>query len=86
MVRGDLMVPVHWGLFDLSLHGWTEPAERVRAAASRAGIEVVFPRPGESVVPGASSPAWWPELPWQTVEVAPAVSSGLPDSVLALIP
>ncbi|WP_424521163.1 MBL fold metallo-hydrolase, partial [Rubrivirga sp.] len=33
MVRGELMVPVHWGLFDLALHGWTEPAERVRAAA-----------------------------------------------------
>ena len=27
MVGGNVMVPVHWGLFDLALHGWTEPAE-----------------------------------------------------------
>ncbi len=87
MVRGGLMVPVHWGLFDLALHGWTEPAERVRAAAERAGVEVAFPRPGESVtLDSASSRAWWPDLPWETAAEAPAVSSGLPDSVLALIP
>ena len=27
MVGGNVMIPVHWGLFDLALHGWTEPAE-----------------------------------------------------------
>ena len=87
MVRGGLMVPVHWGLFDLALHGWTEPAERVRAAATRAGVRVAFPRPGESItLERASSRAWWPDLSWETAAEAPAVSSGLPDSVRALIP
>ncbi|MEM6288966.1 MAG: MBL fold metallo-hydrolase [Bacteroidota bacterium] len=82
-----LMVPVHWGMFDLALHGWTEPAERVRAAAAAVGVRTVTPRPGESVTP-ASEPAapWWPSLPWRTAAEAPAVSTGLPDSVLALIP
>ena len=37
LVRGDVMLPVHWGLFDLALHGWTEPVERVLAAAQRGG-------------------------------------------------
>ena len=84
---GGVLVPVHWSLFDLALHGWTEPAERVRAAAERAGVSVAFPRPGESVTPEAfpASP-WWPAVPWETAAEAPAVSSGLADSVLALIP
>lgn len=36
-VGGAVMLPVHWGLFDLALHGWTEPMERVVAAAQKAG-------------------------------------------------
>ena len=88
--RGEargVLVPVHWGLFDLALHGWTEPAERIRVAAERAGVAVAFPRPGESVTP-ASFPTepWWPAVPWETAAQAPAVSSGLSDSLRALIP
>ena len=84
---GGLLVPVHWGLFDLALHGWTEPAERVRVAAEAAGVVAAFPRPGESVTP-ADYPAepWWPALPWETASEAPALSTGLPDSVRALVP
>ena len=87
MVRGGLLVPVHWGLFDLSLHGWTEPAERIRIAAKAAGVRTAFPRPGESLTlddlaPGSPSTApWWPELPWETAAEAPVVSSGLPADV-----
>ena len=78
MVRGRLMVPVHWGLFDLALHGWTEPAERVRAAAEAAGVSVAFPRPGESVTLGeAPAEPWWPAVPWQSAAEAPVRSSGL---------
>ena len=78
LVRGGLLVPVHWGLFDLSLHGWTEPAERIRTAAEAADVTVAFPRPGESVTLGEDPAApWWPDVPWQTADEAPIVSSGL---------
>ncbi len=79
LVRGDVMLPVHWGLFDLALHGWTEPIERVLVAASKAGVRVATPRPGERVEPGALLPQseWWPSIAWQTVEQAPAWSSGV---------
>lgn len=81
MVRGDLMIPVHWGLFDLALHGWTEPIERVLAAARSAGVSVSTPRPGDSVEPGAVDASvatrWWPQVPWQTAEQAPVTSSHL---------
>ncbi len=87
MVRGDVLIPVHWGLFDLALHSWTEPIERIRAATQRAGIRTAFPRPGESITPHAlPSDAWWPDLPWQTAEEAPVRSTGLADSVRVLIP
>lgn len=79
MVRGKLMMPVHWGTFDLALHSWIEPVERLIAASGKAGVAVAIPKPGESVEP-ASPPAvtrWWPDLPWQKAEDAPVVSTGL---------
>lgn len=77
--RGGLMLPVHWGTFNLAFHSWTEPAERVIAEADRTGVPVAIPRPGESVDPadGPSVERWWPDLPWQTADEAPVVSSGL---------
>lgn len=73
MVRGELLVPIHWGLFDLAFHGWTEPVERVLAAAEAQGVRVAVPRPGESVEPGAQVPVerWWPETPWTRGEDDP---------------
>ena len=79
MVRGEVMLPVHWGTFALGIHSWTEPVERVLAAAKAAGVQVATPRPGQSVEP-ANRPAlvrWWPELPWRTGEQDPIQSSGL---------
>jgi L-ascorbate metabolism protein UlaG (beta-lactamase superfamily) len=78
MVQGKVMVPVHWSMFDLAMHGWTEPIERVLAAARPRGIPVATPRLGESFEPGGVLPSerWWPELPWDTAQDAPIVSSG----------
>ncbi len=79
MVRGRLMMPIHWGTFNLAFHGWTEPVERLLVAAERAGVQVAIPRPGESITP-ASPPGverWWPAQSWQTAEQAPVVSTGL---------
>ena len=61
LVQGRLLFPIHWGTFNLAFHEWSEPAERVLAAATAAGVPLVMPRPGESVEP-ASPPAvdpWW---------------------------
>jgi len=80
MVRGRVMIPVHWGLFDLALHGWTEPIERVLAAAREASVNVITPRPGSSVDLAANpsgTPRWWPDVPWTPAARAPVVSSGL---------
>jgi L-ascorbate metabolism protein UlaG (beta-lactamase superfamily) len=77
MVRGRVMLPIHWGLFDLAYHGWTEPMERVLAAAEVQGVTVLAPRPGESVEPEAPPrfERWWPDVPWRTGEQDPIVAT-----------
>jgi L-ascorbate metabolism protein UlaG (beta-lactamase superfamily) len=77
LVRGRVMLPIHWGLFRLAYHGWTEPIERVLAAAKPAGVNVIAPRPGQAVEPAAPPPLerWWPSLPWKTAAEHPVVST-----------
>ena len=79
LVRGGLLIPVHWGTFDLAVHNWTEPVERTLAAAEHAGVTVAVPRPGESIVPSATPTLqrWWPNFPWQTAADVTVVSTGL---------
>ena len=74
-----LFIPVHWGSFELAMHAWTEPAERVLVAAEKAGVPISVPKPGESLEP-ANPPQvarWWPSIPWQTAEETPVISSGI---------
>lgn len=83
MLRGKLFMPIHWGLFSLAMHGWTEPIERVWVAANAAEVPFVTPMPGEVFEP-ATPPAptrWWPEEPWQTAAEHPIISTrnGKPD-------
>lgn len=75
-VRGKQLLPIHWGVFTLAYHGWTEPIERVLAAAPKSDARVLSPRPGQSVEPDLpfNNERWWPDLPWQTAEQAPIVS------------
>jgi L-ascorbate metabolism protein UlaG (beta-lactamase superfamily) len=60
-VGGRVMLPVHWGTFNLASHDWREPADRVVAAAADRGVRLVMPRPGESIEPErAPKPMrWW---------------------------
>jgi L-ascorbate metabolism protein UlaG (beta-lactamase superfamily) len=61
-LRGDLFVPIHWATFDLALHPWSEPVERLLIAADT--IRVAVPRPGERInADDAPQPSgWWRAL------------------------
>ena len=80
MVRGKVLLPIHWGAFALAAHGWTEPIERAWAASSSAGVALMAPEPGESVEPEHPTPVrrWWPPLPWRTAAEDPIVSTQVP--------
>src|SRR3569623_425570 len=75
LVGGHLLLPVHWGAFALANHAWTEPIARALAAAARAGVPLVAPRPGQSFEPATPPPLarWRPALPVQPAEQDPIV-------------
>jgi len=56
LLKGRVLLPVHWGMFDLGLHGWTEPIERIRLAAQKAHVTIVSLPPGGSFEPDAPPP------------------------------
>ena len=63
-IRGKLLLPIHWGTFNLAFHAWDEPPERAVAAAIASGVQIVIPRPGESIEPATVKPVdrWWKQV------------------------
>lgn len=54
-----LLMPIHWGLFDLALHHWSQPIEYIFAAD---GLKLWSPPPGEpcEVINGREIRSeWW---------------------------
>ena len=43
---GGVLMPIHWGLFNLALHGWRQPIERMAELASERQMELFSPTPG----------------------------------------
>ena len=70
-VRGELLIPIHWGAFTLALHAWYDPILRVTAEAARLNQPITTPVIGEPVLfPGTTYPQskWWEAyLPSDTV-------------------
>jgi L-ascorbate metabolism protein UlaG (beta-lactamase superfamily) len=78
-VHAKALIPVHWGLFRLAPHGWTEPVERVLAAARCTDLPVITPRPGQPIEPTALRPGdstrWWPAAQWSPASRTPIVAT-----------
>ncbi len=58
---GPLM-PIHWGLFNLALHGWRQPVEELSVVAAREGWRLWLPTPGEPTEVVEGNPpqsGWW---------------------------
>lgn len=56
------LLPIHWGLFNLALHGWREPIDRLTAIAAGEGWRLWLPEPGRptEVVQGQEPVSeWW---------------------------
>jgi len=64
--RGGMLMPIHWGLFNLALHAWKQPVERIVELAGERGIPLWMPEPGRpsEVVGGAELRSGW----WQAGE------------------
>ncbi len=77
LVRGQAMLPVHWALLGLAMHGWTEPVERSLVAARAGQALLLTPRPGEPVEPSLPRPSsrWWPQVAWESAAQHPIIST-----------
>ncbi|MBA3828678.1 MAG: MBL fold metallo-hydrolase [Taibaiella sp.] len=60
-LMGKVMMPIHWGTFNLALHAWTEPVERLLQYAAEKNITLMLPVPGiPTEVPTATyNSEWW---------------------------
>jgi L-ascorbate metabolism protein UlaG (beta-lactamase superfamily) len=63
-LRGRWLVPVHNGTFDLAMHRWQEPFERVMGLAAARGIPLSTPRMGERLDLAAPhrGERWWRDV------------------------
>lgn len=60
-LRGRCLLPIHNATFDLAMHAWVDPLERISALAARHDVALVTPRIGEPVsidAPACGDP-WW---------------------------
>jgi hypothetical protein len=60
-VRGKQLLPIHNGTFDLSMHAWQEPFERILALATAKGVPVSTPMMGErlELTQPQTGLRWW---------------------------
>jgi L-ascorbate metabolism protein UlaG (beta-lactamase superfamily) len=57
--RAGLLMPIHWGLFDLALHGWRQPIERLLEIAVQQGWPLFAPEPGLPTELAPVQSDWW---------------------------
>ncbi|ARX87852.1 metallo-beta-lactamase [Streptomyces alboflavus] len=78
-----VLLPIHWGTFNLALHPWAEPGEWTVDVAEEVGQDVAVPLPGEPFEPSGVLPdsRWWRALsgpiarPWRRVGSSAAAAS-----------
>ncbi|OPC78321.1 Zn-dependent hydrolase [Embleya scabrispora] len=58
---GRVLLPVHWATFDLALHPWAEPVDRLWQEAKAKDVRLAIPRPGDRVDTddAAQVSPWW---------------------------
>jgi L-ascorbate metabolism protein UlaG (beta-lactamase superfamily) len=57
--RAGLLMPIHWGLFDLALHGWRQPIERLLEIAMEREWSMFAPEPGLPSEVATVQSDWW---------------------------
>jgi L-ascorbate metabolism protein UlaG (beta-lactamase superfamily) len=60
-LKARWLMPVHNGTFDLSLHAWREPFDRIAALAEQHGVSLTTPGMGErlDLRQPAAGQRWW---------------------------
>lgn len=76
-----VMLPIHWGTFNLAPHPWSAPGEGTLAEATRLGARIALPVPGEPFEPASDSVPVQPW--WRGVAIEPEGGWTRPESTTA---
>ncbi len=61
-VNAKVIMPIHWGVFKLAMHSWTDPVERFTATAEKEQMSYMVPQIGAEILisnPALLSNKWW---------------------------
>lgn len=58
-LKGKIMMPIHWGTFNLAPHAWFEPIERLLVFAKEKKIKLFIPEPGLPTEVKEYNSHWW---------------------------
>lgn len=82
-VRGNVLLPIHWGAFSLAMHSWYDPVRRLTEEAKQRGIPLATPKIGEPVrigSPDYPTEAWWKSA--SSARNAPGFRGARPSSTM----
>lgn len=58
-LKAKTYVPIHWGMFELALHGWNEPVESIYQQSLIKKFDLLTPMLGETLQLGQPTKPWW---------------------------
>jgi len=58
-LKGKIMMPIHWGTFNLALHDWYEPIEKLVTYSHEKHIDLFVPEPGKPTGVSVYNSEWW---------------------------
>jgi L-ascorbate metabolism protein UlaG (beta-lactamase superfamily) len=63
-LKGDVLHPIHWATFNLSLHTWFDPMKRLTKAAEAMGVVAATPIVGDTTIYDVYIPQtkWWNDV------------------------
>lgn len=82
---GGTLLPIHWGTFNLAIHPWDAPIERLLQLVPTVGARLLTPRLGEPLEPArAGEPTPW----WRQVGAADVAAVEVPggEATLEFLP
>ena len=63
-LKGKILIPVHWGMFNLAIHNWYDPIQESVKYSSKYGVELMTPKLGQLVSLDHQNKfeKWWEKL------------------------
>ena len=63
-VNAKFLIPIHWAMFEIAMHPWYEPGEKLKINAKEKGINLLTPKIGQMIELGKNQQTsyWWEPL------------------------